>query len=201
MMECLKKGDQMDPLGSAVPSWAQERPPGIKHHLLSGVGALSTEASAPQCSRYAEEGVGKNHKKVSPSLMNWDGQINGPSISLHQDSSRVHWPGDVRCAEQAYWGEFMPAPSKQEESAQNQQKEEYMAELCLELSWCMARAGLWDASVPARPTSWGRRCSHGHSSSWTQSPSAGPKGAEAAKWLREDSLMSCSRSRGWCSCS
>ena len=66
-------------------------------------------------------------------------------------------------------------------------QEEYMAELHLELCQHMVRDGLQVASVPVRLTSHGRRCSHDHLPSQIESPSAGPRGAEVAKWLREDS--------------
>ena len=51
--------------------------------------------------------------------------------------------------------------------------------------------------MPVRPTSHGRRCSHGCSPSWTLSSSAWPRGAEAGKWLREDSSTRQSRSWDW----
>ena len=66
----LKKGDQMGPPGSVVHEQAQERSPRLEHHPPSGIGALPTGASAPQCSSHAEEGVGKNHQKMPPSSTN-----------------------------------------------------------------------------------------------------------------------------------
>ena len=65
----------------------------------------------------------------------------------------------------------------------------------------MVRAGLQGASVPVRPTSHGRRHSHGCLPTQTQSSTAGPRGAEAAKWLREASSTGQSRSSDQHSCS
>ena len=58
----------------------------------------------------------------------------------------------------------------------HQQQEGYIAELCLELAQCMARADLWSRPGPIRPTSQSRRHFHGHSSSWVWSPSSRPQG-------------------------
>ena len=63
-----------------------------------------------------------------------------------------------------------------------------MRESWQELSRCMAEASLWGAPNLMRPLR-SRRCSWGHSASWTCSPSAEPWAREAAKQPREDSSM------------
>ena len=65
----------------------------------------------------------------------------------------------------------------------------------------MVRAHLKGTSVSARPTSQDSRCCCNCMPSWTESPSAGPRGAEVAKQLKEDSSTRQSRCRGPFCCS
>ena len=99
----------------------------------------------------------------------------------------------MKVTKQVYLGEYVLAPSM----LPCQWQEECIIELCIELAWCMARAGLWSEPGPARPTLWSRRCSH----NWAWSPSAEPQWAEVAKHPREDSLTGQSGSRMQHSCS
>ena len=189
----LKKGGRMGPLESAVPGWAQKRSCRLDNCPPSGVGALPIGVSASQCSSYTKEGVRKTQKKVPPHAMNWHGQRNSPRIPLHQELLGSTGQEILGMAEQVYQRGYMLVPSE----LPHWRQEEYMAELHLELSQHIVRAGLGDASVPARPTSQGRRCSCDHLPSWTQSPLAGPRGVNVDKCLREESSTRQSRSRGW----
>ena len=78
----------------------------------------------------------------------------------------------LKITEQVYQGECVVAPSV----LPCWWQEECIKELYQELAQHMARAGLQSWPRPARPTSPGRRCSHGHSTSWSWSPLARPWG-------------------------
>ena len=174
-----------DPPGSALPENNKMRTPGLEYCLKTKVGSLYAGAPAPQCSLHEEKGAAK----VLLSTTTWDCWSDGPWAHLCLGPFRVPRCGDTEDCQENLWRECVTAPSVLPQWWQ----EECIKELCLELDWHMARAGLQSRSRSARPTSWSRGCSH----IWAQSPSAEPQEAEAAKHPRED--PSTRQSRRWCS--
>ena len=83
----------------------------------------------------------------------------------------------LEIAEQVYRGEWVVALS----ILPHRQQDDCMRELCQELTRHTTRAGLQRKTGPARPSLRSQRHSNGHSTSWTQSPSARPWGLESAK--------------------
>ena len=63
----------------------------------------------------------------------------------------------LKITKRVYKGEHVTTPSV----LPQWQQEECIKELCLELAWCMARAGFQSGPRPARPTSQSRRHSCG----------------------------------------
>ena len=108
----LTKGGRKGPSGSAVPVQAQKRAPRVENNPSSRVGALPIGTSAPQCSSYADEGVGKTCKKMPLHAMSWHGQRNSPRAHLCQDPSVIYWPWYFGCGRTSVPVEYMLAPSK-----------------------------------------------------------------------------------------
>ena len=185
----------MGPLGSVIPWWAKGRSHRLEHHLLAGMGALPTGAPALQCSSHAAKREGEDHLKVPRAQPIETAKVMAlahPSVMTLLEST--DWEV-LDIVEQVYHREYVLALNE----LPCQQQEEYMMKLQQELNWHMARVGLMEGPVPARPTSQGHRGFCSCSSSQTQSPSARPLGAKVAKHLMEDSSMRQSQSRGWCS--
>ena len=165
--------------------------PGLENCPLSGVGALPIRASAPQCSSYEEEGAGNTCKKVSPHAMSQNSWRNSPRTPLHSGPfwdppMRRFWEWGNKCT-----GGSMCLPQWTPPTSDKRNTWwSYIwncASVCLGLvsraHQCQLDPPPWQESL-----SWSL-------ASWTQSPSARPRGAEMAKQLREDS--STRQSRSW----
>ena len=136
---------------------------------------------------------GKDIHEGIPHAVSRHGQRNGPSTPLHQDPSGIHWWGDCGHGRVNVPGEYVLAPS---ESPTGNKKNTWQ-------NYIWSCANIWLGLVSRvhwcqlDPHSCSRRHCHDCSPTQTQSPSARPGTAEAAKWLREDSSVRWPRSHDW----
>ena len=163
--------------------------PGWNTSLQTRLGSLSADVPAPQ--HCLNE---KRAPKVLPSTTSRDSQSNGPWATLHPHPFRVHRCRNTEYHQEGLLGECIVAPCV----LPHQRHEECMTELHKELTKHMARAGIQSKPRLARPTARSRRHSHSCSTSLAFFSSAGPLGAESAKWLREDHSTRQEGSRSWC---
>ena len=177
----LEKGDSLGPLGQLHLDELRRDHPGWSTTHCQEWGLFLLECllhnSATMWQKERERTT-QRYPKAQPSELAKEMAYAHPSVRMLLGSTDREI---LDLAEQVYQGEYGLAPSE----LPCLQWEECMMELRQELSQHMTRVGLREGLAPARPTSHSQRCSHCCLSSQTQSPSAGPWGAEAAKQPRE----------------
>ena len=163
----LKPGSQLDPLESTVSEWVMNGTSRLEYHPKTRMGPVPIGVHAPQWSCHVE----KRASKVLLRITIGDGWV-GPWTPNCVDPFRVLWIRYPKGCRTSLQGEHVVAPS----IPLHRQQDECMRELHQKPTRHMTKAGLWSKTETARPSSRSQRCSCGHSTSQTWSPSASPWG-------------------------
>ena len=164
----LKPGSSPDPPELTVFDQVMKRTSRLEYHPKTRIGPVTVGANAPQWSLHAD----KRASKVIPRITIGDGQVS-PWAPFCVDPFRVPLFRDPKGCRTSLQGGTC---SSAQHTPPQGNKMRCMRELCRECTRHMGRAGLQSKTGPAGPSLRSQRCSHGCSTSLTQSPSAGAWG-------------------------